>query len=139
MSASDIAAAAATMRYNRYLYLAVVALVVFVLYIIVNLLPIVKYMGNPRSGGLFGGIFPAAVEPAGDETAAAGQINVEVPRSQMGAAERKRRRELAKERCTYWKIICSYDLRDRRSPKTRLCIKRISKSIQDYDLSMSFL
>ena len=102
MSAGNIAA---TMRYNRYLYMAVVALVVFVLYIIVNLLPIVKYMGNPRSGGLFGGIFPA-VEPV-DETAAAGQINVEVPRSQMGAAERKRRRELAKERC----IRRSYDLK----------------------------
>ena len=30
------------MRYNRYLYLAVVALVAFVLYVIVNLLPIVR-------------------------------------------------------------------------------------------------
>ena len=84
------------MRYNRYLYLAVVALIVFVLYIIVNLLPIVKYMGNPRSGGLFAGIL-ATVERGNDEAATAEQINVEVPRSQMGAAERKRRRQLAKE------------------------------------------
>ena len=51
-------------------------------------------MGNPRSDGLFGGILLAG-RAEDDE---AGQINAEVPRSQMGAAERKRRRELAKER-----------------------------------------
>ena len=62
-------------------------------------------MGNPRSDGLFGGIHLAAVGRAEDDEA--GQINAEVPRSQMGAAERKRRRELAKERC----IRRSYDLK----------------------------
>ena len=55
---------------------------------------LVRYMGNPRSDGLFGGILLAG-RAEDDE---AGQINAEVPRSQMGAAERKRRRELAKER-----------------------------------------
>ena len=90
------------MRYNRYLYLAVVALIVFVLYIIVNLLPIVKYMGNPRSGGLFAGILAAVDERGNDRAATAEQINVEVPRSQMGAAERKRRRQLAKEWCFFY-------------------------------------
>ena len=56
---------------------------------------IVRYMGGSR--GLFAGIL-LPVEPADYEAEAAGEINAEVPRSQMGAAERKRRRELAKER-----------------------------------------
>ncbi len=88
------------MRYYRCYIVTVIALTLFVLYVIANLLPFQRYLSSPRPGALFGLNSAASADEDGEVSIAGladSPIAADIPRSKMGLAERKRRREMARK------------------------------------------